>query len=444
MRTRSSFANLCELWHRMCAKRCAPVAKRKLLVLAGAGAAIDFGMPSSACIQDLFLRLARDKFPLNGSAKEHLFNDGNLIQSLYSHMYCKLVQFWNAEGVTEKPNFEDALHVITQLGALPPEYSAKKFTPALGAFVTVCTFPEIGFGLNGCAVDSATWRSLAECLVYGMVEEFRKRCSSVGSDSISILKSFFNALASEFDIAVVTTNYDDLLHRALPTLEMGFDNSDNGVFKQERILCRTAWPCLLHLHGSVHFDGTPDVGRQVTRWNDNLSGSFYQDAGSKSTRYSNAGYASPASPIIVGYAKAEKIGELPYRTYYLELDRLIYQSEALLILGHSLGLGDTHLREAFSGYSEARRRNVVVIDYASGGLPETSTAARAKRVFRYDANYQTWLASHSDGRRIEELKAAQKFEVCTNQERRLSLWYNGMREACDNAQKVVAELKSKH
>jgi hypothetical protein len=146
----------------------------------------------------------------------------------------------------------------------------------------------------------------------------------------------------------------------------------------------------------------------------------------------------------VGYAKAEKIGELPYRTYYSELDRLIYQSDALLILGHSLGLGDTHLREAFTGYSEARRRNVVVIDYASGGLRETSTAARAMRVFRCDANYQTWLASHSDGQRIEELKAAQKFEVCTNQERHLSLWYNGMREACDNAQKVVAELKSKH
>jgi hypothetical protein len=322
-----------------------------------------------------------------------------------------------------------------QLSSLPPEYGSWKFTPALGAFVRVWTFPEVG--LNGCPVDSATWRGLAQHLVCGLVEEFRKRCSSAGTDNITTLKRFFDVLASEFDVAVVTTNYDDLLRRALPSLEMGFDNKE--VFKQERILGRTAWPCLLHLHGSVHFEML-DVGG--TRWNDDLSGDFYKHAGSSCTYYSNAGYASPVSPIIVGYAKAEKIGELPFRTYYSELDRLIYESEALLILGHSLGLGDTHLREAFTGYTDAQCRNVVVIDYAKGGLLETSAAARAMRVFGYDANYQTWLSSHSDGLKIEELKATLKFD--SNKAQHLSLWYNGMREACDNAQKIVAELKSEH
>jgi len=418
------------------------VAKTKLLVLAGAGAAMDFGMPSSTCIHALFLSLAREKFPLNDSARVnllHLRDDHNLIRSLYSHMYDKLVQYWMAEGVTDKPNFEDALHVITQLSALPPEYGGRKFTPALGAFVNVCTFPEVGFGLNGCAVDSATWRSLAQCLVYGLIGEFRRRCSCVESGSILILKSLFDVLASEFDVAVVTTNYDDLLHRAVPNLEMGFDNNDGGVFKEERILSRTAWPCLLHLHGSVHFDETPDVGGHVTRWVDDLSGNFYQQAGSRSTRYNNAGYASPASPIIVGYAKPEKIGELPYRTYYSELDRLISESQALLILGHSLGLGDTHLREAFTGYSDVRGRHVVVIDLASGGLDETFSVARAVRVF--GAGSLSWLGSHSDGQRVEEFRRAKAFEVCNDQGRRLSIWYDGMREACDHADKIVAELK---
>jgi hypothetical protein len=148
---------------------------------------------------------------------EHLFGDGHLIKSLYSYMYDKLEHFWDAEGVTEKPNFEDALHVITQLGALPPEHSFKKFTPALGAFVQVFTFPEVGVGSHVHAVDSAMWRKLANFLVYGLVDEFRKRCSSAGSDSITILKRFFDALASDFDVAIVTTNYDDLIHRSLPT-----------------------------------------------------------------------------------------------------------------------------------------------------------------------------------------------------------------------------------
>lgn len=429
-------------WHLMPARRIAVVAKTKLLVLAGAGSAIDFGMPSLGCIHELFLRLARESFPLSASAEEHLFKYESQIQSLYSYMYDKLVQYWNAQGVTEKPNFEDALHVITQLGALPPEPSHKKFTPALGAFAQVCTFPEVGVGSHVNAVDSGMWRKLAKFLVYGLVDELRKRCSNVGPDSITILKRFFDALMSEFDVAVVTTNYDDLIHRVLSALEMGFDTNNNGVFKQERILCRPTWPCLLHLHGSVHFDEVPDEPGAI-RWINDLSQRFYQQTGSTTTRYSTAGYASPASPIIVGYAKAEKIGELPYRTYYSELDRLIYKSEALLILGHSLGLGDTHLREAFTGYSDARRRNVVVIDRASGKLNETSSVARAVRVFKYDG-YQTWLNSHSDGHRVEKLKEAKEFEARNNQEHPLSIWYNGMREACENAHKIIARLKCKH
>jgi hypothetical protein len=353
-------------------------------------------------------------------------------------MYDRLERYWSTQGVGEKPNFEDALHVITQLGALPPEQSFKKFTPALGAFVNVCPFPEVGFGSNGHAVDSATWRKLAECLVYGLIAEFRVRCSSVTPDTSTALECFFDALASEFDVAVVTTNYDDLVHRASPTLETGFDNGDNGVFKQERILYRTTWPCLLHLHGSVHFDGMPDVGDHIVRWNNDLSGDFYQHAGSRSTRYSNAGYASPASPIIAGYAKAEKIGELTYRTYYSELARLVYESEALLVLGHSLGLGDTHLREAFVEYGDARCRNVVLIDYASAPLRETSTPARAMRVF-----CRKLLDSKPDVSNIEALKASNRFAKYTSGNSRLFIWYNGMREACNNVPKIVTKLKTK-
>ena len=356
-------------------------------------------------------------------------------------MYDKLNRYWCEEGVTEKPNFEDALHVITQLSAMRPARSHKKFTPALGAFVQVCTFPEVRVGSQVRAVDGAMWRELAEFLVYGLVDEVKKRCLSVEPNSITILKRLFDALVSELDVAVVTTNYDDLIHRVLPAVETGFDPRNN-VFNQERIICRKTWPCLLHLHGSVHFDEVPD-NRGAIRWINDLSQSFYQNAGSSSARYSISGFASPASPIIVGYAKAEKIGELPFRTYYAELDRLLYELEALLILGHSLGLGDTHLREAFSRYSDAGGRNVVVIDRANGILNETSSAARAVRVFNY-YGYQAWLDSHSDAQRVEELKEAKEFEVFSNQERPLSIWYNGMREACESEQKIIAELKSKH
>jgi SIR2-like domain len=383
----------------------------------------------------MFMRSAKEYFPLNSDPQ----------QNLYAYLHDKVDRYWRAQGAPLGPNFEDVLYVVTQLAAMPPEAGKEKFTPALGAFVEVCTFPDVGIGLEGTAVDSSKMMCLAERLVFDLIDELRRRCNNASRNSKAsdVLRRFFDLLGCEFDVAVVTTNYDDLIYRAFPGIETGFDPSD-GLFKQERILQRKCWPCLLHLHGSVHFDEVPVPSGKVklVRWNNDLTSHFYQHRGSTTPRYSIAGYASPASPIIVGYAKAEKIGDPPYRTYYSELARLVYQSDALLILGHSLGLGDTHLREACVDYSDARKRRIVVIDYANGKIDEASTAARAMRIFAYDAQYDTWLASHSDGQRMSTLKAAKEFERCPEEGHRLSLWYGGMLEACKNGEKIVAELDS--
>jgi len=47
--------------------------------------------------------------------------------------------------------------------------------------------------------------------------------------------------------------YNDLVHRWLPRLETGFDPVTEQ-FDERRLMNRASWPCLRHLHGSVHFD----------------------------------------------------------------------------------------------------------------------------------------------------------------------------------------------
>jgi hypothetical protein len=106
--------------------------KRKLLVVAGAGSTLEFGMPSSNCIHDIFLRSAAEHFPLNSAPQ----------RNLYVHLHDQLGRYWCAQGSPLKPNFEDVLFAITQLSAMPPEPGYEKFTPALGAFVKVCDFPR--------------------------------------------------------------------------------------------------------------------------------------------------------------------------------------------------------------------------------------------------------------------------------------------------------------
>jgi len=50
-----------------------------------------------------------------------------------------------------------------------------------------------------------------------------------------------------------------------------------------------------------------------------------------------------------------------------------------------------------------------------------------------------WLGYSIPGP-VDELKAKKDFARCTEPACRLSIWYNGMLEACNNADKILNEL----
>ena len=51
-----------------------------------------------------------------------------------------------------------------------------------------------------------------------------------------------------------------------------------------------------------------------------------------------------------------------------------------------------------------------------------------------------WLG-HSAPNVVDDLLAAKEFEVSADTNTPMSVWYNGMLEACDNPGKVIAKLK---
>lgn len=228
------------------------VQKRRLLVVAGAGSAIDFGMPSVPCVNDICKHAAMQCFRLLNRESTNL----------YEYMYDEIKRYWAAHvapHLRRKPNFEDILYALY---VLPSIFPAGRFTSALGAFVTPRRFPDVVHITTPKAVDDHVLRHLSQHLLDSLLDDFRTRCIRECSPNLPDLKVFFSALCDEFDVAVVTTNYDDLIYRALPPAgrETGFD-PDDGSFKPERILHRDGWPCLLHLHGSVHFDMRADESR---------------------------------------------------------------------------------------------------------------------------------------------------------------------------------------
>lgn len=411
--------------------------KQRLLVVAGAGSAVDFGMPSVCCINEICKKAASSFFSL-----VH-----NPSINLYEYMYNEIELYWTIDvpkHFRKTPNFEDILYVLYMLACT---YPTDRFTSALGAFIARRHFPEIVHIQSTTAAHGEVFRRLSKHLVDSLLDDFRSRCIQY-SPNFADLERFFSTLCDKFQVAVVTTNYDDLIYRALPQSgrETGFDPLD-GSFKPERILHRAAgWPCIIHLHGSVHFDMRPDESRfELHRiyWEHDLA-QCQQNSIGRSTRRSTEGHEFPMSSIIAGYGKTEQIQHLPFRIYYSELDRLIYDSDMVLFLGY--GFGDTHINEAFRDYRDSRNRRVVIIDRANdhtmtAGSREgcSVTASRAMDVFNTPAHQMRCLDKPPNN--VKPFLDKMEFERSVQADRPLSLWYNGMLAACTNPLKVVNELR---
>lgn len=412
--------------------------RKKLLIVAGAGSSIEFGMPSVGDIHPLLLQSASQFFPLADHPTENL----------YGYLHKTIENYWRPDlgpKLRAVPNFEDVLYAIYTLASV---YPAGIFTGPLGAFVTINEFPKLMYFGARKPVDANILRHLGQHLVDRLMDEFRSRCREPDPSllpKIEKIKHLISTLADEFEIAVVTTNYDDLIYRSLPNVETGFDPID-GVFKQSRLINRASWPCFLHLHGSVHFDmDVVDGNLHGVLWKSDLNAQFHQNSFGRSSVRTTEGTEFPTSVIIAGYGKTQQIERSPFRTYYSELERLVNGADAVLFLGFSLA--DAHIRQAFTDFRDGRDRPVVVIDWANDGTMLAGSdfnhsdtgPARAIRVFRIGRGSMTWLG-YTHPNSVNVLKAAREFERCTEPGRRLSIWYNGMLEACVNAKKIAQEL----
>jgi hypothetical protein len=420
--------------------------KKKLLVVVGAGASIEFGMPSVNDVADILSAATQERFPL--------IADGNT--NLYKYFETTVTADWQAKvprHLQKTPTFEEILYAVFALAAAFP---AGRFTSALGAFVTANPLPDVNWmGFKRTKVGRDLLREFGQFLVDTLLKAFRDRCRAVDSKKIAELaklRALFAAIGEKFEISVVTLNYDDLVYRSAPGLETGFD--PGGKFVDERIVLRRAWPCILHLHGSVHFDMRDDYtdfigfgGLHDIHWQDNLDGQFQQNAEGRSSFNTAEGTDFPTSSIVAGYGKTTQILRRPFRTYNAEVDRLVAECDALLFLGY--GFSDIHLNLAFETFRDVRRRPVAVIDFADDNAMTASglemsdghqTVSSVLGLLRTHKHSMRWLG-HTAPDTVAGLRAAQEFETSDNPDTPLAIWYNGMLAACDNIDKVLARLR---
>jgi hypothetical protein len=182
-------------------------------------------------------------------------------------------------------------------------------------------------------------------------------------------------------------------------------------------------------------------------WQQDLHASFNQNAAGRNQVHTDEGVSFPQSVIVAGQGKTSQILRRPFRTYYSEVDRLAASSDALLCLGY--GFGDEHLNLALGSYRDARRRPVVLVDWAGRGQMTAAHAdwdhprravLLAMDTLATDPGKMSGLG-HSAATEVDELLAKRSFDLCTDSATPLAIWYNGMLEACRTPALVLQHLR---
>jgi len=415
------------------------MSKKKLLVVAGAGASIELGMPSVSEVGDILSKKAQERYPLANEPDNNLYN----------WLARTVKDYWDKSGTGQTPNFEDLMHSIFLLSAVYPKGI---FTSPLGAMVKTNDFPDIK--LFGRTIDQANqnvWGHFSDFLTDTIIQNFREKCRHLHNErakELGEIQQFFATLSKQFELSVVTVNYDNIINQSIPGLENGFDQK--GIFNEKLLFNREQWPCILHLHGSVHFDMRhTKYDLHDIQWEPNLKTQFNQNAAGRSAVHADEGITFPQSVIIAGHGKTSQITRRPFRTYYSELDRLANQSDALISLGY--GFGDSHLNQAFETYRDNRKRPVVIVDFADDNSISVSAAGNecndpsgtipmAMCVFKTDSGSMKALG-YSTPIDIKDIKDQKAFVLSNDIDTPLSIWYNGMLEACRHPDKILAQLQ---
>lgn len=402
--------------------------KKKLLLVTGAGASIDFGFPSVADID------------------EHLAeHTGQIYKNLCNfnpYTYLKLCAGCKRDGTAF--NYEELLYLMERI---------ESFGDASTPDPTRNLFP---LDSAYCRALPSIYGHLRPILIDELLDYMRKRSRVWMKDQQKLtkfqkFKRFLSTIEGYYDISFVTTNYDNILTQHFPYHNTGFDN--NGTFQRAHLYNNSKWNKGIYLHGSVHFD-MPDKRGSVLHkiyWKDKLPLKSKQNSFGRSKSITAEGHQILTSVIIAGLDKTNQILKEPFLQYYMLLDRLIFEADAILFIGY--GFNDRHLNNVFSALTAKRihKKKVVVIDFKDDKENPMEYACNVD----WNANVQDTLLfdsqnlKHKDPQSGKErsiptcprdLKRKKILEYAKGTHHDVALWYDGLMSACDHADRIMKHL----
>lgn len=412
--------------------------KKRLMVVVGAGASIELGMPSVNEVDSLFSKWAKEGYLLANDEK----------RTLYCYLRDEVNRHYSLnpkKGLRKETNFEEILYVILQLSAALGD---DNYQLPMNAFWGLKKLPKINSYRGEKDVDGNDLRQLCSHLVDKLTIEFRERCKyskEKHQQKFAEFEKFINRLHNDFDVAFITLNYDNLITQACPDLFTGFDEN-TGSFDASAVYERSNWGLIYHLHGSVHFDmqGEP-LNMHAIKWNKDLSSAFNGNSSGRNSQDTSEGIDMPTSVIVAGYGKTNQIQRVPFRTYYSRIDEIAIKADAFLFMGY--GFNDYHLNNSLHSIRDGEiKRPVVVLDWASDDqepmqFRHDDWSYNLCRSIPFNAHQMATRKYKHVAPDISELKSRDEFEASSNPSYPLSIWYGGFIEACKNYAKVRGELQ---
>lgn len=357
--------------------------KETLVVIIGAGASVEAGIPNTKQLTDLAKRtmpvigipgaahLSRDEFSKPQQDRHYTVNN--------THRYlADLIDQGLRADYGPNYDFEFILHALESLetfidSRLNPDGLPAIDTPVLGAFAELMR-------RFSCIDDETLIRRARLDILKAVHREVGNRCerpyTATAGAARQQLERIFVALSAHFRIVAIDFNYDDIVDRFPLSWEDGFTERNDSRF------CWMFSPgdwltavengesnLLMHLHGSVRFGHRPmeTVKDPTIRFAeparyDQIDWAQRTVANTSMSVAKADGEIIDAFYIVSGLRKAGKLAynARPYGYYFKTAMDFLPKASRLLVLGY--GWRDVHLNTWVNEYAalHPERRTAVV------------------------------------------------------------------------------------
>lgn len=296
--------------------------KQRALVVVGAGASVDFGIPITSKFGKLIDATIK--------ADPVCVSEGGT--DVYLDVQAKLRSYY---GNDDEAHFERVYHVMRELSQLRVTPGAvPTFKPVMYPFIE----PKHPYADRALTVACETMLDF----IYAKVSDL------CGTPAVSLtpLSDFFETLETRYIPRVYTTNYDDFVSQATHGRYFtGFTtpHGDHRDFDAAAFWSEWDRPSLFHVHGSVHMGFPLPLDHHIgdLAWYDDRAEALQHAKHRGSGRPRMDGTQLEPCAIVTGLDKLGRLQQSPFASYYAGCSRDAMEADLIIMLGS--GLADRHL-----------------------------------------------------------------------------------------------------